>query len=73
MLSVAMPRSASWGDIRALKAAEGRTRGDFAKSAACTVAFAVIGVAGPDVVGENKNTLYLWTREQMGPHDAGPA
>jgi len=28
----------------------------FTKSAAYTVAFAVIGVAGPNVVGKNKNT-----------------
>ena len=59
--------------IRALKAAEGLTRGDFAKSAAYTVAFVVIGVAGPNVVGKNKNTPYLWTREQMGPHDVESA
>ena len=49
------------------------TRGDFAKSAAYTVAFAVIGVAGPNVAGENKNTPYLWAREQTGPHDVEPA
>ena len=59
--------------IRALKAAEGLTRGDFAKSAACTAAFAVIGVAGPNVVGKNKNTPYLRAREQTGPHDVEPA
>ena len=59
--------------IRALKAAEGLTRGDFAKSAAYTAAFVVIGVAGPNVVGKNKNTPYLRTREQTGPHDVEPA
>lgn len=50
--------------IRALKAAEGLTRGDFTKSAACTVAFAVIGVAGPNVVGKNKNTPYCGPRNR---------
>lgn len=46
-------------------------RGDVTKSAACTVAFAVIGVAGPNVAG--KNTPVLWTKEQTGPHDVEPA
>jgi hypothetical protein len=50
--------------IRALKAAEGLTRGDFTKSAAYTVAFAVIGVAGPNVVGKNKNTPYCGPRNR---------
>lgn len=50
--------------IRALKAAEGLTRGDFMKSAAYTVAFAVIGVAGPNVVGKNKNTPYCGPRNR---------
>ena len=49
---------------RALKAAEGLTGGDFAKSAACTVALAVIGVAGPNVVGKNKNTPYCGPRNR---------
>ena len=48
--------------IRALKAAEGLTRGDFTKSAAYTVAFAVIGVAGSNVVG--KNTPYCGSRNR---------
>ena len=55
--------------IRAFKAAEGLTRGDFTKSAAYTVAFVVIGVAGPNVVGKNKEHPVLWTTEQTGPHD----
>jgi hypothetical protein len=50
--------------IRALKAAEGLTRGDFTKSAAYTVAFAVIGVAGPNVAGKNKNTPYCGPRNR---------
>jgi hypothetical protein len=50
--------------IRALKAAEGFTRGDFTKSAAYTVAFVVIGVAGPNVVGKNKNTPYCGPRNR---------
>ena len=45
--------------IRALKAAEGLTRGDLAKSAACTVAFAVIGVAGPNVVGRTEHPVLV--------------
>ena len=50
--------------IRALKAAEGLTRGDFTKPAAYTVAFAVIGVAGPDVARKNKNTPYCRPRNR---------
>ena len=46
------------------QAAEGLTRGDFTKSATYTVAFAVIGVAGPNVVGKNKNTPYCGPRNR---------
>ena len=49
---------------RALRAAEGLTRGDFTKSAAYTVAFVVIGVAGLNVIGKNKNTPYCGPRNR---------
>jgi len=52
------------GFLRALRATEGLTRGDFTKSAAYTVAFVVIGVAGPNVIGKNKNTPYCGPRNR---------
>ena len=58
--------------IRALKAEQGLTRGDVAKGALYTVAFAVVGVAGPNIVGHNKNSPYAFTRAQMGHHDVEP-
>ena len=59
--------------IRALNAEDGLTRADIAKGAAYTVAFAAIAVAGPNIVGSNKNSPYAFTRAQMGPHDVRSA
>jgi hypothetical protein len=59
--------------IRALNADGGLTRGDMAKGAAYTVAFAVIGVAGPNLVGKDRNNPHAFTQAQMGPHDVRPA
>ena len=58
--------------IRARKAADGLSGGDIAKAAACTVAFALVAVAGPNLVGRDRNSPYAFTREQIGPHDAEP-
>jgi hypothetical protein len=55
--------------IRALKAQQGLTRGDVAKGAPYTVAFAVVAVAGPNIVGHDKNSPHAFTKAQMGHHD----
>jgi hypothetical protein len=58
--------------IRALKAEDGLSGGDIAKAAAYTVAFALVAVAGPNLVGRDHNSPYAFTKEQMGPHDVEP-
>ena len=58
--------------IRARKAADGLSGGDIAKAAACTVAFALAAVAGPNLAGPDRNSPDAFTREQIGPHDAEP-
>ena len=58
--------------IRARKAADGLSGGDIAKAAACTVAFALAAVAGPNLAGPDRNSPDAFTREQTGPHDAEP-
>ena len=58
--------------IRALKAEDGLSGGDIAKAAAYTVAFALVAVAGPNLVGRDRNSPYAFTKEQMGPHDVEP-
>jgi hypothetical protein len=55
--------------IRSLNADGGLTSADIAKGAAYTVAFAVIGVAGPNLVGKDKNSPHAFTSAQMGHHD----
>lgn len=66
-----VPLGASY--IAALKAERGLTRGDIAKGAAYTVAFAIVGVAGPNIVGKHKDSPYAFTEAQMGHHDLRPA
>lgn len=61
------------GYIRALKAQEGLTSGDYAKGALYTVAFAAVAVAGPNIVGKNKSSPHAFTKEQMGHHDVESA
>ena len=58
--------------IRARKAADGLSGGDIAKAAACTVAFALAAVAGPNLAGPDRNSPDAFTREQIGPHDLEP-
>ena len=58
--------------IRALKAQEGLTGHDYAKGAVYTVAFALVAVAGPNVVGRDRNSPQAFTKEQMGHHDVVP-
>ena len=33
-----------------------------------TLAFVVIAIGGPNIIGSN-NSPYVFTQEQMGPHD----
>ena len=56
-----------------LNADQGLTRGDIAKGAAYTVAFAVVAVAGPNIVGRDKDSPHAFTAAQMGHHDVQPA
>ena len=58
--------------IRALQAENGLSGGDIAKAAAYTAAFALVAVAGPNLVGRDRNSPYAFTKEQMGPHDVEP-
>jgi hypothetical protein len=58
--------------IRALNAQEGLSKGDYVKGAAYTVAFAVVAIAGPNVVGSDRNSPQAFTEEQMGHHDVEP-
>lgn len=44
----------------------GVTRADMAKGIAYTAAFAVIGVAGPNLVMNDKDSPYAFTRHQLG-------
>ena len=55
--------------IRSLNADGGLTRADIAKGAAYTVVFAVIGVAGPNHFGKDRNSPHAFTAAQMGHHD----
>lgn len=59
--------------IRALNGDGGLTRADIAKAAAYTIAFTVVGVAGPNLVGNNRNSPHAFTAAQMGHHDVQPA
>jgi hypothetical protein len=59
--------------IRALNADGGLPRADIAKGVAYTVAFAAVGVAGPNLVGKNRNNPHAFTEAQMGPHDVQPS
>jgi hypothetical protein len=58
--------------IKALNADEGLTRSDIAKGVGYTVAFAIIGVAGPNLVGKDKNSPHAFSETQMGHHDVQP-
>jgi hypothetical protein len=58
--------------IRALKAEQGLTRGDLAKGAAYTVAFAVVAVAGPQPRRPRQEQPHAFTKAQMGHHDVEP-
>ena len=59
--------------IRALKGPAGPDRWRPGQGAAYTVAFAVFAVAGPNIVGRDKNSPHAFTKAQMGHHDVQPA
>ena len=44
-------------------------RAEWAAAIAYTVAFAAVGVAGPNLVVHDKNSPYAFTAAQMGHHD----
>lgn len=54
--------------FRAMSDEGGVTRSDMAKAIAYTVAFAAVGVAGPNLVMNDKNSPYAFTRHQLGHH-----
>ena len=54
--------------VMALNAEGNVTSADIIKCAAYTLAFAVIAIGGPNI-GSNNNSPYVFTQEQMGPHD----
>ena len=54
------------------------TKAEWAAAIAYTVIFAAVGVAGPNLVMNDKNSPYAFTAAQMGHHDTqdpahGPA
>lgn len=58
--------------ITALREQDGLDRCDYLKGALATVTFAVIGIAGPILVGRDKNSPHAFTEAQMGPHTGVP-
>jgi hypothetical protein len=55
--------------IRAVQADRPLTKAEWAAAIAYTVAFAAVGVAGPNIVMHDKNSPYAFTAAQMGHHD----
>jgi hypothetical protein len=58
--------------LRALNAEEHLTKADVAKGIGYTIAFAIIAVAGPNIVGSDRTSPHAFTKEQMGHHDVEP-
>ena len=54
--------------IRAVQADRPLTRAEWAAAIAYTVAFAAVGVAGPNLVMHDMNSPYAFTAAQMGHH-----
>lgn len=54
--------------LTALKARGGISRSDWRKGVAYTVAIAVLGVATPNLVGNDKHSPHAFTEKQMGPY-----
>jgi hypothetical protein len=55
--------------IKAVQADHRLTRAEWAAAIAYTVIFAAVGVAGPNVVMNAKNSPYAFTAARMGHHD----
>jgi hypothetical protein len=54
--------------LTALKARGGISRSDWRKGVAYTIAFAVLGVATPNLIGNDKHSPHAFTEKQMGPY-----
>jgi hypothetical protein len=59
--------------LRAVRAGGGLTRGDWVRGILYTLTFAAVGVAGPNIVGSDKNSPYAFEPRQMGRYDTAPA
>ena len=55
--------------IKAVQADRPLTKAEWAAAIAYTVIFAAVGVAGPNLVMNDKNSPYAFTAAQMGHHD----
>lgn len=55
--------------IKAVQADRPLTRAEWAAAIAYTVAFAAVGVAGPNLVMHDKDSPYAFTAAHMGHHD----
>jgi hypothetical protein len=55
--------------IKAVQADRPLTRAEWAAAIAYTVAFAAVGIGGPNLVMKDKTSPYAFTAEQMGHHD----
>jgi hypothetical protein len=56
--------------FRAMSEEGGVTRSDMAKGIAYAAAFAVVGIAGPNLVMNDRNSPYAFTRKQLGRYAA---
>jgi hypothetical protein len=53
--------------LTALKTRGGISRSDWRKGVAYTIAFAVLGVATPNIIGNDRHSPHAFTEKQMGP------
>jgi hypothetical protein len=53
--------------LTALKVRGGISRSDWRKGVAYTIAFAVLGVATPNLIANDRHSPHAFTQEQMGP------
>lgn len=57
--------------IQSLKKTEGLSRGDIVGGVVYMIAFAFVGVVLPNVLGDRRDSKYVWGKKQMGRHDVG--
>lgn len=55
--------------IRTLRSEERLRRSDWIKSIAYTVTFALVSIAGPNILGRDKNSPYAFEPRQMGRYE----